>query len=72
MPDCEEQDFLSHTLVCGVMREKLPEVDFSHLSLSDAFSNDIGDQKRIATVYSSLLEMREKILKTKDRQGDDD
>ena len=71
MPDCEKQDSLSHTLVCDVLREKLQEVDFSDLSLSDAFSKDIDVQKRITTVYGILLDMREKILETEDSQDDD-
>ena len=72
MPGCEEQDSLSHALVCGVLRDELPDVDFSDVSLRDAFSGDLLAQKRITVVYSKLLEMRERILVFLLTDDDDD
>ena len=76
MPGCEEQDSISHTLDCGVIRGELEDVeDFAGVGLVDVFSSKIEEQKKVVGVYGTVLDMRERILDfltSKDNDDDND
>ena len=60
LPDCGEQDSLSHLQVCDVLRDLVP-VDEGEPEYKDVFSMEISKQKEVVILYHRLLEAREQI-----------